>query len=173
MLTLAALRARGIDDVTVSEPSAARRELALELGATRVIEPGELAAPPLPYQLVEAPCHAAFECSGRGDALKAALGQLARTGTLVILGTGMDSPGLDTIRVLLNELVVTGAYNYDEHGFRDALELLANPSFPADRLIDERDVPLEGLLSAMERLVAGQIAGKVLVAPGSTSKGSR
>ena len=44
LLTTAVLRARGIDDITVSEPAPLRRERALAVGAARVIEPDELRA---------------------------------------------------------------------------------------------------------------------------------
>lgn len=173
MLTLAALRARGVDDVTVSEPSAARRELARKVGAARVLEPGDLQVPSMPYVIVDDAYHAVFECSGRGSALEAAIAQLAKGGTAVILGTGMDRPALDSIRVLLGELIVTGAYNYDEDGFPQAIAMLASGALPTDLLIDADDVPLERLLPAMERLVEGGIGGKVLVAPNSERRSER
>lgn len=167
MLTLASLIARGIDDVTVSEPGKVRRELAERIGARSVVAPESLDLPKMPFQLVDAPFDVSFECSGNPRAFRAALAQLKRGGTLVILGTGMERPQLDPNRVLLNELVVTGAYNYDESGFDDALALLASGNLPTQDLIHPRDVGLDGLFSAMEALVAGRIGGKVLVAPGA------
>ncbi|MFP8878123.1 MAG: alcohol dehydrogenase catalytic domain-containing protein [Myxococcota bacterium] len=164
-LTLAALRAKGVDDVTVSEPAQSRRDLARSIGATSVIEPDVIEIPPMPFTVVDNAYHVAFECSGKAVALRGALAQLKKGGTLVILGTGMEQPALDGNRVLLNELTVTGAYNYDENGFAEALELLASGRLAVDRLVDGRDVPLEGLISSMRSLVAGEIAGKVLVRP--------
>jgi 2-desacetyl-2-hydroxyethyl bacteriochlorophyllide A dehydrogenase len=165
MLTLAALRARGIEDVTVSEPSEVRRRLAERVGAARVVPPDSLEVPPLPFTLVGDAFDVAFECSGKVSAIEAALAQLRKTGTLCLLGTGTERPGLDAMRVLLNELVVTGAYAYDENGFGDALELLASGRLATDLLIDETDVGLDDLQGAMQRLVAGKIGGKVLVVP--------
>lgn len=164
-LTLAALRTKGIDDITVSEPAQSRRDLARRIGATRVIEPDTVEIPSMPFSVVENAYHVAFECSGNAAALRGALAQLKKGGTLVILGTGMEHPVLDTNRVLLNELIVTGAYNYDENGFAEALGLLASGRIAVDRLVDDDDVPLEGLISSMRSLVAGEIAGKVLVSP--------
>ncbi len=164
-LTVAALRAIGVDDVAVSEPATTRRELAAQLGASRVLEPGDLELPKLPFQLVEPAVHAAFECSGRATAIEAALAQLRPAGRLVLSGTGMERPRLDAVRVILQELVVTGAYTYDAGGFETALELLASRRLPLDLLIEREDVGLDGLQRAMERLVAGRIAGKVLVDP--------
>ena len=48
-----------------------------------------------------------------------------RHARLVLLGTGMERASLDGVRIILNELEITGAYNYDESGFVAALELLA------------------------------------------------
>jgi 2-desacetyl-2-hydroxyethyl bacteriochlorophyllide A dehydrogenase len=165
MLTLAALRARGISDVTVSEPAAVRRALASRVGATRVLAPDALVVPRMPFEFQASGFHAAFECSGRPEAVESALAQLVRGGTLVLVGTGMKRPKLDANRVILGELTVTGSYNYDENGFDAALELLASGKLPTGLLLEHGDVELDGLLSAMQRLAAGEIGGKVLVAP--------
>jgi threonine dehydrogenase-like Zn-dependent dehydrogenase len=107
----------------------------------------------------------AFECSGQPRAFRAALAQLRKTGTLIIVGSGMGQPKLDPNRVLLNEFTVTGSYNYDENGLQDALALLASGALPTGILIEPSDVPLSGLLDAMERLAAGEVAGKLMIAP--------
>lgn len=165
MLTLAALLARGVEDVTVSEPSETRRDLARKVGAARVIAPDELEIPAFPFQLASAPCHAAFECSGRASALEGALANLRKAGTLVLSGTGAERARLDAHRVLLCELVVTGAYCYDEGGFEEALGLLGAGKLPTGLLLHPEDVPLSNLMDAMTALSEGRIGGKVLVVP--------
>jgi len=165
MFTLAALRAQGVEDVTVSEPSEVRRALAQRVGAARTIEPDELVVPPLPFTIVDDAYDVAFECSGKAAAIESALAALGKTGTLCLMGTGAERPQFDAMRVLLNELVVTGAYAYDENGFNHALEMIASGNLPTDLLIAENDIGLDGLLQAMRQLVAGEIGGKVLVAP--------
>jgi (R,R)-butanediol dehydrogenase/meso-butanediol dehydrogenase/diacetyl reductase len=165
MLTLAALLARGIEDVTVSEPSRARRELAAKVGASHVLAPEEMEVPAMPFVTVEKPYAAVFECSGRASALEAGLTQLRKGGTLVLQGTGADRARLDGHRILLNELVITGAYCYDEGGVEAALELLASDSLPTDLLIHPEDVALADLPEAMLRLAAGSIGGKLMVRP--------
>jgi threonine dehydrogenase-like Zn-dependent dehydrogenase len=172
-LTLAALVTKGVRDVMVSEPSETRRELAAKLGAARVVEPAALEVPSMPFTIVEGAVHAAFECSGRASAAEEALAWLRKGGTLVLSGTGADRPSLDTQRVLLNELVVTGAYCYDERGVADALALLASGALPTDLLIHPDDVPLDGMLEAMQRLGAGRIGGKLLVDPGRDASSTR
>jgi threonine dehydrogenase-like Zn-dependent dehydrogenase len=165
MLSVAVLRASGVDDVVVSEPGERRRRLALAIGASSAVVPDELVTPRLPMDLVASPFHAALECSGRPDAMEAALGQLGRGGTLVLSGTGMRRPKFDHNRIILNELVITGSVEYTRDDFADAIALLADGSLPVDQLIEPDDVPLRGMQLAMEQLVAGELAGKVMVVP--------
>lgn len=171
-LSVAALCARGASEVIVSEPSEGRRTLATRVGATRALDPGELDVPPMPFDLVDEPVDAVLECSGKKAAFETGLAQLRRAGRLVIVGTGMDRPALDSNRILLNELAVTGAYCYDDGGMEAALALLATGRLPTDHLIDGRDIGLDGMQRAMEELVAARIAGKVMVAPGSLEEGA-
>lgn len=163
-LTVAALIAKGVTDVVVSEPSKVRRALCERLGA-RTIQPEDLVPPPSPNYLVDEPFDVALECSGNARAMETALSQLKRTGTLVLVGAGIKPPRFDPNRILLNELVVTGAFCYDGDGFEAALALLAAPGFPRDELVEPHDVPLEGLFDAIERLGGGEIPAKVLIAP--------
>lgn len=167
LLVVAALRAAGISDVAVSEPRANRRERALEVGATRAFEPGELVAPKMPFDVVAEPCDVVIECSGQRAAMEGALGQLGRGGTLVLVGTGGTPPTFDQYRILLNELLVTGAFNYDADGFEQALALLASGRLPTDRLIEPDDASLDELLPKMKSLAAGDLVAKTMIDPRS------
>ncbi len=164
-LTVAALLAGGVDQVSVCEPRPMRRALAAALGAEHVMEPEALETPTLPFTIVDDAYDVVFECSGKAAAFETGLAQLKRAGVLTIVGTGMERPKLDPNRVLLNELTVTGCYEYDTTDFEDALALLASGALPTQVLIEAADVPLEGLLPAMHDLAAGRLAGKVLVQP--------
>jgi threonine dehydrogenase-like Zn-dependent dehydrogenase len=166
-LIIAALPSLGVTDIVAVEPGARRAELARRLGATRVIDPADLEVPSIaePEKIVDGAVHVVFECSGKRAAMEAGLAQLRRGGTLVIVGSGIDPPRFDPNRILLNELIVTGSFNYDATGFEDALTLLASGSLPTDLLIDPDDTDLHDIVTAMHRLVAGEIAGKVMVVP--------
>src|SRR5439155_1735041 len=165
LLTVAVLRAMGVDDITVSEPNPKRRELVHAVGASTVVTPDVFVPPELPMDVVDAPFDVAVECSGRPDAMELALAQLQRRGTLVLSGTGMKPPRFDPNRIILNELVITGSYEYVAADYDESLRLLASGALPTDLLIESEDVPLSGVQRAMERLVAGDVAGKALVAP--------
>ncbi len=163
-LSVAALQALGVDDVVVSEPHAKRRALCERLGA-RTVLPESLEIPPMPRDLVDEPFDAVLECSGNPQAMETGLAQLKRGGSLVFVGAGIRRPKIDNNRVLLNELVITGAYIYDHDGFPRALELLASGKMPNDLLVEREDVPLDGLLDAAIGLGKGDLAAKVMVVP--------
>jgi (R,R)-butanediol dehydrogenase/meso-butanediol dehydrogenase/diacetyl reductase len=166
-LHVAALKALGAGRVIVSEPSSARRAATYAAGADRVVAPQEFDPPESPLLEADDAVDVAFECSGNPAAFTAALAQLRPGGTLVIVGTGMVRPELDHHRVIVKELIVTGALNYDATGFDDALRLLGSGALPVDALIAPGAVPLASIMSAMEDLAAGHMAAKVLVAPGA------
>ena len=80
LLLVAVLRAQGVSDITVSEPSAIRRQQALDVGATNVVSPDKLQQPPMTLPVAE-PYAVVFECSGHASAAEAGLGQLDYAGT--------------------------------------------------------------------------------------------
>lgn len=164
LLITAALRAQGVDRITVTDPSPARRLRAQAVGATSVLEPSELPSAPM-GRPVEEPYAVAFECSGRSAAAESALDQLDSAGVLVFVGTGSQAPELNHNRMIVLELSAIGTYNYDASGFGPALELLASGRLPTDLLVEGRDVPLSGVLAAMQDLADGSIPSKLLVAP--------
>ncbi len=170
-LSVAALRAMGIDDVTVVEPHPGRRALAATLGAKEIVDPSDLEVFPSwePEHQSARAAHVVLECSGHRAAIEAGFSQVARGGILVMVGAGIDHPTFDINRMILNELTVTGSFVYDLGGFEAALEMLASDGFPCDLLIDPDDIALDGIRDALENLAVGKIAGKVMVAPGGPS----
>ncbi len=162
LLTVAVLRSRGVVDITVSEPSAVRRERALAVGAANAIAPEDLHPAPM-GRPVDEPYPIAFECSGRAAAGELALDQLEPAGTLVFVGTGREMPRMNHNRMIVLELTAIGAYNYDADGFAPAVDLLASGALPLDLLTEPDDIGLDELESTMQRLAGGLIAGKVLV----------
>jgi 2-desacetyl-2-hydroxyethyl bacteriochlorophyllide A dehydrogenase len=163
LLMIAVLKAAGVDDITVSEPAPARRARAAALGAV-VVTPDSLPAAPTGRPVPD-PFSYAFECSGRAAAVEAALDQLDRAGTFMFLGTGRETPRVNHNRVIILELTLLGSYNYDANGFEASLALLASGRLPLDLLIEPDDVPLDAVGATMQRLGAGELAGKALVVP--------
>jgi 2-desacetyl-2-hydroxyethyl bacteriochlorophyllide A dehydrogenase len=164
LIIVAVLRAQGVTDITVSEPVDARRHRALAVGATCAVLPDDLVDPPMGGTVAE-PYAVAFECSGHASAAERALGQLDFAGTLVFVGTGSHPPRVNHNRMIVLELEALGTYNYSADGFQPALDLLESGAMPIDALIEAEDVPLSGVMDAMERLSRGEITAKVLVKP--------
>ena len=166
-LSIAALVAKGIGPITVVEPGARRKQLARDLGAAEVLDPADLETFPLwePERIAERAVHVVLECSGKRAAMEAGFHQLRRGGTLALVGAGLEPPSFDPNRFVLNELHVVGSFIYDKDGFERALELLAAPGFPSDRLIEADDVPLDRLSDTLAGLAEGRYAGKVMVVP--------
>ena len=166
-LSVVALQAMGVTDVTVVEPNEGRKQLARSLGATAVLDPSDLDLFPMwePERLSGRAVHVVLECSGRKEAIEAGFNQLGRGGVLVMVGAGIEAPSFDPNRMILNELSVCGSFVYDLGGFERAIELLASGNIPGELLIDATDVPLSGLGDALEALATGRIAGKVMVVP--------
>ena len=148
----------------MSEPSHLRRRQALEVGASRVVAPGALVDPPMGAPVAE-PFAVAFECSGHASALESALGQLDYAGTLVVVGTGFEPPRFNQNRLIIFELEIVGAYNYNNDGFQPAVDLLNSGTLPLELLIEPDDIPLSEVMDSMERLSRGEIPGKVMVRP--------
>ncbi len=168
LLLVAVLRAHGLSDITVSEPSPVRRKRALAVGAAQVVAPGSLEPPPMALP-VDAPYAVVFECSGQASALEAGLGQLDYAGSLVIVGTGFEPPRINQNRMIIFELEIIGAYNYNDDGFQPAVDLLDTGQLPLDALIEPDDIPLSDVMVSMERLARGEIPSKVLVQPSLSS----
>lgn len=164
LLATAVLFARGITDVTVSEPGWRRRKLAERIGA-KAVDPEGLQQPDLATELAGRPFRAAIECSGRSEAMEQALDSLDRGGTLVLAGSGMRRPRLDPNRIILQELTVTGTVEYTPADYRSALELLSRGSIPADLIVEPDIQPLSAVQWAIEQLGQGGLTGKVLVSP--------
>ena len=168
LLIIAALRAQGISDITASEPSPVRRQRALDVGVTRAVTPDTLVEPPMAAPVAE-PFSVIFECSGQAKAIEAAVGQLDYAGTLVIVGTGFEPPRINQNRLIIFELEIVGAYNYNDDGFQPAVDLLNSGTLRLESLIEPDDIPLSEVMDSMERLSRGEIPSKVMVRPSMPS----
>ena len=155
-LTVVALHIRGIDDVTVSEPNPLRRAIAERLGA-KALSPDELTA--------SHRFDAVIETSGNPLAATAGLECLVPGGFLVLVGVISLPANLNVIRILTDEITVTGSALYDEGGIQEAVALLAAGRVPVDILVEPTDISLEDVADACAKLASGQLAGKVMVVP--------
>ena len=156
--------------VTVSEPAPRRVALAEAIGA-EVVHPDSLPTFDMSQvdTLADPAYDAVIDTSGRASAIEVGFGQLRRGGTLVVVGTGLERPSFDPNRMIVMELTVRGCFVYDADGFERAVELLANPQFPVDELIEETEYGLSSIADAAAALAEGPHGGTVMIRPGIAS----
>lgn len=137
--------------VIVSEPSALRREKALEFGADYVFDPLTENVSEEIQKLTEGRgVEKAFFTAGGKAAIETAIQSLAIRGTLVIYG-GTKAEDLITLDPKLfhyREITVTGVTKHTKESIRIASRLLADRSLHLERLITSR-FPFEKLEDAL------------------------
>ncbi|MEQ9198043.1 MAG: zinc-binding dehydrogenase, partial [Parvibaculum sp.] len=151
---------RGCETIIVLEPHAERRKLALELGATHVLDPAEakdLAA--AVRAILPIGVDYAFDTTGIPDLLQATMGCLGPHGTFGIVGIappGTPMPG-DLMSAVTFGHTVKGIIEGDSDPdtfITEMIELYRQGRLPFDRLI--KTYPL----SEINRAIADQHDGK-------------
>ena len=111
LMAIAVARHAGARNIVVSEPNAFRRELAVRMGATLVIDPRERTLPDVFAELdmVEG-FDVAMEMSGNPTALRAAIAAMAHGGGVAILGIPTEEIALDVNSIVFKMLTLRGIY---------------------------------------------------------------
>ncbi len=111
LMATAVARHAGARHIVVSEPNAFRRELAIRMGATVVIDPRERALPDVfdDLDMVEG-FDVVMEMSGNARALRDAIGSMAHGGGVAILGLPTEDISLDINMVVMKMLTLRGIY---------------------------------------------------------------
>jgi (R,R)-butanediol dehydrogenase/meso-butanediol dehydrogenase/diacetyl reductase len=164
LATVAWARALGAGGIVVSEPAAARRDLACSLGADLAVDPraGDVAgasaatlggAPPL-----------VMECSGKPGLIDQAMELAAVDGRVAVVGACMARDTIFPFTGLRKELDVRFALYYDRQDFVDTLRALDDRTLRVEGLVTDV-VDLDGLPAIFDGLSAGATTGKVVVTP--------
>jgi (R,R)-butanediol dehydrogenase/meso-butanediol dehydrogenase/diacetyl reductase len=134
LLALQVARIMGARHVTVVEPIASRRRLALELGADSAAEPG-----------ASFTADVVLECSGSAAAAGAALELAEPAGRVVLVGISSAPLTISPHELVLGEHEIIGSIGHlREVDFSTAVSLLSRGAVNVDRLIER--VPLERAL---------------------------
>lgn len=149
-------------DVVLVEPNPYRRLLAQQLGLA-VLDPCETDVEGWTQDHTGgAGAAVAFEASGTRPGLAAALSVLGARGRMVVVGIHPMPLLIDMQRVFLRELSLLGARVYERPDFERAVQLVADGTVPAGRLIS-RVEPLRSAGQAFSALESGDGVMKVLV----------
>ena len=127
LCVLAALKARGAAQVTVIEPVASKRALALRLGATEAAAPSLIEPKPR--------FTATFDVVATQPTLDLAGAATLSGGAIVVVGVAPGSMALPLPRMQRFEIALRGSGMYLGHDIEEALRLLAVDAVDADAFI--------------------------------------
>jgi len=111
LMATAVVRHAGARYVVVSEPNPFRRELAMKMGATLVVDPRERSLQEAQAELgmVEG-FDVVLEMSGNPAALRSAISAMAHGGGIAILGIPTEEIAIDINEIVFKMLTVKGIY---------------------------------------------------------------
>ncbi len=182
LAVIAALDLAGAGPIIAADLSAKRRELAEQMGADVIVDPGEgspyekwqeIAAPdgvdlenPMAAMLAQGqakPC-VVFECVGVPGLIQQIFEGAPRQARVVVAGVCMESDRIEPIVGINKELSLQFALGYSPEEFAATLQHIAEGRLPVDPLITGK-VGVEGVPGAFEELASPDRHAKILVEP--------
>lgn len=161
LLTVAALATRDVREIVAVDVSAARLELATELGATgTALADG----PDLRSLLDGRRADAVVECAGASGLVQEALRALRPGGTVVSVALYGRLAEINPSLVVQRELVLRGSFAATTADFATAVELINSPDFVAGGIVTHRFALAEAA-EAFATAAARAGAVKVVVGP--------
>jgi (R,R)-butanediol dehydrogenase/meso-butanediol dehydrogenase/diacetyl reductase len=154
----------GVRSVVVSEPSALRRDLALQLGATAVFDPTTEAVAAGILEATAGGPTVVFECSGRPGLIEQAIEITAIDGRVVVVGICAQNDEIFPFWALSKELDLRFAIYYGREDFTDTLDALDSHRLEVLPMVTET-ITLEQLPARFAQLERDPDAGKVIVRP--------
>ncbi|KAJ5990495.1 hypothetical protein N7522_010702 [Penicillium canescens] len=130
------LRAKGISNIIAVEVSEKRREFALTLGATEVLNPLE----------VDAVARAGLDTAMKG---------LRVRGTTVIVSLWEHKPVIDAFAIVLDEKHVTGAAVFDDGDFEAVIDAIASGKIQPRPMITSK-IPMEDVTEKGFKALIGE-----------------
>lgn len=158
-----ALKARGVDRVLVSEPSADRRATIAALGATVVDPVHEDLAAAVAELTSGAGVDVAFDAAGAGPAVTSALSSLTPGGRVVVVAIHERPMEFLPTQLVMGETEIAGALAYLPEDFDAVIAAMADGKYNTTGWVQE--VPLNGVVDAIHALRGG-VGAKILVQAG-------
>ena len=148
--------------IVVSEPNAARRALASDVGF-EVVDPSADDVPARVSELTETRgADVVFEVSGSAAAALEMTKLASLRGRLVLVAIYPEPQPIHLFDFFWKELELRGARVYEAEDYERAIALIANGNLPLERLITTVE-PLDRLPAVFEEHARGSTAMKILV----------
>jgi (R,R)-butanediol dehydrogenase/meso-butanediol dehydrogenase/diacetyl reductase len=163
--TMQWVRAAGAGRVIVIEPNEQRRQLARELGAHDVVEPGEPADRLIKERTHGLGADIVYECVGRPWAIQTAVDLARRGGAMCLVGVPDADAQISPIVWLIKEIRMNASLAYFHEEFEMAMGMIADGRVRVEPL-HTSTASLEGFADAIADLASGTSRqAKVLVNP--------
>lgn len=147
LLVVEALRAAGAASVYVVEPSPERREKAMELGATRAMDPTDTDVVAEIRKATGSGVHVAFEVTGVPSVLAQTIDCTRHEGQALVVSIWEAEASFQPNTVVLSERSIKGTIGY-RNVYPAVMELMTRGYFQADTLVTKRieidDIVTEG-----------------------------
>lgn len=148
------------------DPLAAKRELALRLGATHVVDATDAGAAEQVRELTRGGVHYAFEMAGSVKAMDLAYRITRRGGTTVTAGLSHPRELFQVphVGIVAEERTIKGSYLGSCDPARDIprfIELYRSGRLPVDRLLDGQ-LALEDINTGFDRLASGEAIRQIV-----------
>ena len=155
LLCLQAAKAAGATKVIVSEPSEARRTVALELGADAVVDPTSQDPVKAIIELTDgAGPHVVYECAAAKPTLHDALDMVRRKGNVMLVALAWEDVPLLPVDWAGKEIQLNTTFASEPYDFKVAVDLIASKKFVLEPLLSDTDtIELKDIQEAFESLI--------------------
>ena len=155
LLCLQAAKAAGATKVIVSEPSEARRAVALELGADAVVDPAAEDPVKAIIELTDgAGPHVVYECAAAKPTLHDALDMVRRKGNVMLVALAWEDVPLLPVDWAGKEIQLNTTFASEPYDFKVAVDLIASKKFVLEPLLSDTDtIELKDIQEAFESLI--------------------
>ncbi|HWK47949.1 MAG TPA: alcohol dehydrogenase [Stellaceae bacterium] len=162
LMCLSLLKLMGGAGAVVIETSPARRQAALDAGALQAIDPAAPDAAALVAQAIGGGAAAIIDYVGSGETVTLAIKLLDKAGQLIVVGLFGGEIRLSTPMLPIRALTIQGSYIGSLDELRELVALVRDKR-PAPIPIACCD--LQDAASALARLEAGQVVGRLVLLP--------
>ncbi len=164
LAVVAALRAVGVEVVVAADPSPVRRAMALTMGATVSVDPGEEGALDAWRRVDGRRPLVAFEAVGVPGMLEQLLRDVPPATAVTVVGVCMEPDRIQPFFAVAKELTLRFVFAYRPDEFAQALRAIAEGDVDVSAMITST-VDIDGVPGAFDALAHPDEQVKILVEP--------